>query len=79
MAYKTGDLELVTAATLDELYGAPDLDEDPHEVYDNRGSGVTYPPVVRLPHSCDSWVIGGPEQVAAMIRDLQEMLDNWPN
>mgnify|MGYP001591393944 CR=1 FL=1 len=27
-----------------------------------------------LPHSCSSWVIGGPEQIKALIEDLQNVL-----
>lgn len=32
------------------------------------------PPCAYLPHSCDEWVIGGPEQIKAMIEDLTELL-----
>ncbi len=31
-------------------------------------------PVFHLPHSCDWWVIGGPEQVKLMIKELKEKL-----
>jgi hypothetical protein len=27
-----------------------------------------------LPHSCDEWVIGGPDQIRALILDLEESL-----
>lgn len=27
-----------------------------------------------LPHSCDKWVIGGPEQARALIADLEKLL-----
>ena len=30
--------------------------------------------VVQLPHSCDSWVIGGVEEIRALISDLEELL-----
>ena len=30
--------------------------------------------VVFLPHSCDEWVIGGPEQIRALIHDLNAAL-----
>lgn len=45
-----------------------------HDVYDSCdvitfGSNTAF-----LPHSCDYWVIGGPEQIKAMIEDLQEIL-----
>lgn len=29
---------------------------------------------VYLPHSCDEWVIGGPDQVRMLIEDLNELL-----
>ena len=29
---------------------------------------------VYLPHACDEWVIGGPEQIKALIADLQAAL-----
>ena len=29
---------------------------------------------VHLPHSCGWWIVGGPEQVRAMIADLQAAL-----
>ncbi len=32
-------------------------------------------PVAYLPHSCDEWVIGGREQIEALIADLQKVLD----
>lgn len=32
-------------------------------------------PVAYLPHSCDEWIIGGRENIKALIADLQEMLD----
>ncbi len=32
-------------------------------------------PVVYLPHSCNQWVIGGEEEVRAMIADLQAALE----
>ena len=31
-------------------------------------------PCVHLPHSCDQWVIGGPEQIRALIADLRAAL-----
>lgn len=30
--------------------------------------------VAQLPHSCDEWVIGGPDEIKALIEDLQEAL-----
>jgi hypothetical protein len=34
--------------------------------------------VVYLPHSCDEWIIGGKEQVKALIADLQAIVDDLP-
>ena len=31
-------------------------------------------PCVFLPHSCEEWVIGGPEQIRALIHDLEAAL-----
>ncbi len=42
-----------------------------YDVRRDKGYNV---PVVYLPHSCDSWVIGGVDQIRAMIKDLQKML-----
>lgn len=39
------------------------------------GWGETPPftfPFVELPHSCDAWVIGGVEQIDAMIEELRK-------
>ena len=44
-------------------------------VYDSaRGDAPSPSPSVALPHSCDSWVIGGREQVQQLIADLQALL-----
>lgn len=72
--YAKGELELVTAADLDDLYGPPEADEGPHTVSDSRGASVA-PPVVQLPHSCDAWVIGGLAAVDALIADLLAVRD----
>lgn len=29
-----------------------------------------------LPHSCDAWVIGGPDRIKMLIEDLQWLLEN---
>ena len=69
--YRTGDVEIVpTSENLD-----PE-DSDGYSPYDARaedGERVTCP-YVHLPHSCDDWIIGGPEQVEAMIADLTAAL-----
>ena len=57
--YKSGDLSL-------------DLDTSAMDTRENCDE--VGPPVAYLPHSCVDWVIGGPEQIKAMISDLQAAL-----
>jgi hypothetical protein len=38
-------------------------------VYKELGPGTAY-----LPHSCNEWVIGGPDHIRALIEDLQSAL-----
>lgn len=45
-----------------------------HDVYDSRDAIKFDAYTAFLPHSCDAWVIGGPEQIKAMIEDLQAIL-----
>jgi len=46
-----------------------------HSVMDSAGKVLDVQhPAAFLPHSCDAWVIGGPEQVRALIADLQAWL-----
>lgn len=45
-----------------------------HGIHDSDGSGEWLPPCVYLPHACDEWVIGGPDQVRELISDLQDAL-----
>ena len=63
--YKTGDLKIVDE--VDEEFGPSiyDARDDSYEV--KKGD-------IYLPHSCDSWVIGGPEQAKTLIADLQAYL-----
>ncbi len=30
------------------------------------------PPVALLPHSCGEWIVGGPDEIKALIADLKE-------
>ena len=51
------------------------LDGHTHSRSDSRADYREWQaPCVYLPHSCDEWVIGGPEQIQALIADLQEAL-----
>lgn len=48
-----------------------------HHVDDSRAEDETvkaFHPAAYLPHSCNDWVIGGPEQVKLLIEDLQKAL-----
>lgn len=71
--YRKGDAILENHEAEDHYDGMEPCDG----VYDARNDDKRpcWPVYARLPHSCDGWVIGGAEQVAAMIEDLQEILD----
>lgn len=45
-----------------------------HVVSDARGNAPVPHPCAFLPHSCEEWAIGGPDQIRAMIEDLMEAL-----
>ena len=66
--YNKGDLEICK----DEESHGPCIDAREDNGYDEEGAPK--PPFVYLPHSCDEWIIGGPEQIKMMIQDLQEAL-----
>ena len=83
--YKTGDLQVLDPE-------CPSTDEDGycdetwspknshnHMVVDSRVDYKHWRNAVYLPHSCDEWVIGGEEEVKAMIQDLQETLRKLEN
>lgn len=76
--YRTGDLQ-VTVPPCAEMLADPDgecfSDEHAHVIRDARGSDENPTGTVSLPHSCDSWVIGGSEQVKDLIDDLTALLD----
>jgi hypothetical protein len=62
----------------DDYIDCDQLDEEGHVhfVWDERSESDerVKAPCAYLPHSCDQWVIGGPEQIRLMIADLQEIL-----
>ncbi len=79
--YEKGLLQITTppCPSMDEegLCGEQYEDGHTHWVSDARENDYdfhSYKPTAYLPHSCDNWVIGGPEQVKALIEDLTEML-----
>lgn len=67
--YHKGDLERVdTQEALEEDCIMSDSRE---EGYDN---GFLKAPLVYLPHSCDQWIIGGPDHARQLIADLEEAI-----
>jgi len=69
--YRPGDLKLL----MPPCRQGRDCDCDPpHRVPDARSGGVVRGQAAFLPHSCDEWVIGGPDEVRALIADLQAAL-----
>lgn len=81
--YKKGDLKLVdlpceTFNIDEDDYISCDKDyEHVHYVVDSRQDGYVkiQHPCVYLPHSCEEWVIGGPDQIEQLISDLKEALE----
>lgn len=71
--YRTGDLEIVWERPF--TYEGDDDAQEP--IYDARpGVGYSPPyPVVKLPHSCEGWVIGGIPQLRQFIADAQRVYD----
>lgn len=68
--YHKGDLAVWKVGG--KTYSRPSIDAREDNGYDEEGQPK--PPCVYLPHSCDEWIIGGPEQIKAMIQDLQDAL-----
>ena len=84
--YQSGQLKITTPPCdeyirdeeiggCDEQYLDPDHGQ--HFIYDSsqRGTPKCGAGTVYLPHSCDEWVIGGAEQIRALIDDLQAALE----
>lgn len=76
--YRKSDLQLVTPPCeqyKSEGYCSADPEHVHNKVTDVRGDyeerGLN---TVFLPHSCNEWVIGGADEVRAMIEDLQAVL-----
>lgn len=78
MAYTPGTLFAAQAPA--DLRAQLYLDEDEEPILeDHRTPFVETPPahtypVVYLPHSCGCWVVGGPDNIRALIHDLQAVL-----
>lgn len=77
MAYKKGDLCIISEASLREDNGL-EQSEDPY-VYapvDNRSDyNRVSLPVISLPHSCENWIIGGKEEALQLLEDIKEALN----
>jgi len=88
MSYKPGALQVFPAVPKDcpnceKHRGAvyPCGDHETHDGEfrqtrdDSNGDGYDWrDPHVALEHSCDAWIIGGPEQIKALIADLSAAL-----
>lgn len=77
MSYRTGDLTTIVPCRhkKTEYGGCAEYLCD--TVMDSRGDDMkTLTGGVYLPHSCDSWVIGGPEEIKTLIADLQTVLES---
>lgn len=78
MSYKPGQVTIYDPSICPnkDEYGWCDCKTDFHEVgpYDILRD---YPDqkAVFLPHSCDQWIIGGKDEIKAMIADLQAALE----
>ncbi len=72
MAYKQGDVQVWLPGD-EPTWEQPSTDAREDNGYDDEGAPK--PPCVYLPHSCDEWVVGGPDNVRAMIADLQAALE----
>lgn len=70
--FKPGDVSVQTLEDYLEMYGPLDEGEEPAN-YDARGPRIKVP-YVQLPHSCDGWIVGGVDEVRAMIGELQAAL-----
>ena len=79
--YEPGTLQRLTPlceeALADKAKGGPGCcwtEGHVHDIYDSNGGGERDIPCVQLEHSCGAWVIGGKEQIKALIADLQAAL-----
>jgi hypothetical protein len=74
MSYKKGDLQINEPDDINDLPCYSDSRDWNKDELRSREvkKGEAY-----LPHSCDQWVIGGPEEVKLLISDLREFLDGF--
>lgn len=72
--YKPGELQIAPDCRRDSV-ARRDVDNDLDDglCYEHSHPEDLYGGVF-LPHSCDQWVIGGPDAIRALIRDLETAL-----
>ena len=70
--YTRGTL-CVTQVSADDSVDGPDYDGPDYDWRDNQDISD---PCCYLPHSCGKWIIGGPDEVRAMLDDLTAILAN---
>ncbi len=78
--YRSGEAKAVLGET--DAQGYPIEVEPYHDAREKTNFPGETPPLPRgtvyLPHSCQEWVIGGPEQIQALIDDLTILLAQYP-
>jgi hypothetical protein len=72
LMYAKGDLQMTTPPC--ETWDGDWCGPDDFLIHKHRIDEFAHP-AIYLPHECDEWVIGGPEQVRVLIADLQEALE----
>jgi hypothetical protein len=78
MTYRKGDLQMTVPQISDDCdergtcwtCEERGLEGVTHGVRDSRGGRETAEGAY-LPHACEEWVIGGPREIDALIRDLE--------
>jgi hypothetical protein len=71
--YSAGELGIAPAGCQLDKDGDCNIENHPHPT-DARDNYERVYGEVFLPHSCEEWVIGGPEEIRMLIRDLEEAL-----
>ena len=71
--YTPGLLHVAPAGCVVDEDGYCDASDHDHPA-DSRAGYKGLFGGVYLPHSCEEWVVGGPEQIRILIRDLENAL-----
>lgn len=78
--YKKGDLQILDPpcdTIWDKEYGCCETDDHIHaDISDARGGGYISRGTLCafLPHSCSEWIVGGVDEIRALIKDLRAVL-----